>query len=131
MPKKSAINRGQVKLAKLMQRIMTTVKSQYPNASDEYVLLVAAEGVAKYGMALGFYEGLWRGVKAYLESAVGVGKFRQIAGPVRSLVLHIGRLWMSGASDNEILQAIRSSSLPDDVRTALENYFVGVGVQKQ
>ena len=130
MPKKSAINRGRVKLEKLMQRIITTVKAQYPNASDEYVLLVAANAVHKYAMALGYYEGVWRGVKTYLESVVGVGKFRQIAGPVRSAVLHIARLITSGASDDEIQKTIEGYSLPDDIKTALKNYFIGVGAQK-
>lgn len=130
MPKKSAINRGRAKIEKLLQRIMTTVKAQYPNASDEYVLLVAANAVHRYAMALGYYEGVWKGVKAYLESAVGVGKFRQIAGPVRSVTLHVARLQLSGASEDEIQRTIDASSLPDDIKTALKNYFIGVGVQK-
>jgi len=67
MPRKSAINRGAAKFNKLYMRILNTVKAQFPNAPDEVVAQHAAEGVYKYASALGYYEGMWRGFKAYLE----------------------------------------------------------------
>lgn len=130
MPKKSAINRGAFKLTKLYNKIYTTIKAQNPNVPDEYAMFMALEGVAKYAEAVGFYEGVWRGFKAYLLSKVSVGTFRQIAGPVRSVVLHIARLLMNGASDDEIEKTIDSASLPQDIRDALKAYFIGAGTQK-
>jgi hypothetical protein len=129
MPKKSAINRGAAKLQKLYMRIYNTVKSQFPNAPDEVVAQRAAEGVYKYAMALGYYEGMWRGFKAYLEGKRVLDAYRHIMGPLRSAVVHLARLQLAGAKDTELEAAINSLGFPDPVKQALKEFFVTGKVQ--
>jgi len=124
MPRKSAINRGSAKFQKLYLRIMNTVKAQYPNAPDEVVSQRAAEGVYKYASALGYYEGMWRGFKAYLEGKNVADAYRHIMGPLRSAVVHLARLQLTGATDTELETAITGLGFPEPVKTALKEYFV-------
>jgi len=124
MPRKSAINRGGAKFQKLYMRILNTVKAQFPNAPDEVVAQHAAEGVYKYASALGYYEGMWRGFKAYLEGKGVADAYRHIMGPLRSAVVHLARLQLAGATDAELEAAINGLGLPDPVKNALREYFV-------
>jgi hypothetical protein len=124
MPRKSAINRGGAKFQKLYMRIYSTVKSQFPNAPDEIVARHAAEGVYKYASALGYYEGMWRGFKAYLEGKNVADAYRHIMGPLRSAVVHLARLQLAGATDAELETAINGLGFPDTVKQALKEFFV-------
>jgi len=124
MPRKSAINRGGAKFQKLYMRILNTVKAQFPNAPDEVVAQHAAEGVYKYAAALGYYEGAWRGFKAYLEGKNLEMAYRHIMGPLRSAVVHLARLQLAGATDQELETAIDGLGFPDPVKQALKEYFV-------
>jgi hypothetical protein len=126
MPRKSAINRGSAKFQKLYLRIMNTVKAQFPNAPDEVVASHAAEGVYKYASALGYYEGMWRGFKAYLESQNLTASYRNVMGPLRSAVVHISRLKLTGADDDQLRSAIDSLSFDITLKNLLKQYF---GVQ--
>jgi len=126
MPRKSAINRGSAKFQKLYLRIMNTVKAQFPNAPDEVVASHAAEGVYKYASALGYYEGMWRGFKAYLETQNLTASYRNVMGPLRSAVVHISRLKLSGADDDQLRSAIDSLSFDITLKNLLKQYF---GVQ--
>jgi len=129
MPRKSAINRGSAKFQKLYLRIMTTVKSQFPNAPDELVASHAAEGVYKYASALGYYEGMWRGFKAYLEGKGTVNVYRNIMGPLRSAVVHLARLQLTGATDDQLNSAISALGFDDTIKNYLREYF-GVNASK-
>jgi hypothetical protein len=124
MPRKSAINRGGAKFQKLYMRILNTVKAQFPNAPDEVVSQHAAEGVYKYASALGYYEGMWRGFKAYLEGKNVADAYRHIMGPLRSAVIHIARLQLTGATDAELEAAISGLGFPEPVKNALKEFFV-------
>ncbi|ADJ54245.1 hypothetical protein HAV1_gp22 [Hyperthermophilic Archaeal Virus 1] len=130
MPRKSAINRGGAKFQKLYMRILNTVKAQFPNAPDEVVAQHAAEGVYKYASALGYYEGMWRGFKAYLEGKGVTDAYRHIMGPLRSAVVHLARLQLTGATDTELENAINGLGLPDPVKNALREFFI-IGKVKQ
>jgi hypothetical protein len=123
MPKKSVLNRGRTKFDKLYLKILNTVKAQYPNAPEELVAKLAAEGVYKYASTLGYYEGMWRGFKAFLTSSGLQQAYRNIMGPLRSAVIHIARLQLSGATDDEIRHAIDSLSFDDVIKTKLKQYF--------
>jgi hypothetical protein len=124
MPRKSAINRGSAKFQKLYMRILNTVKAQFPNAPDEVVSQRAAEGVYKYASALGYYEGMWRGFKAYLEGKNVADAYRHIMGPLRSAVIHLARLQLTGATDAELETAISGLGFPEPVKNALKEFFV-------
>jgi hypothetical protein len=124
MPKKSAVNRGSAKLQKLYMRIYSTVKAQFPNAPDEVVAQRAAEGVYKYAMALGYYEGMWRGFKAYLEGKHVADAYRHVMGPLRSAVVHLARLQLTGATDSELETAINGLGLSEPLKVALKEFFV-------
>jgi len=124
MPRKSAINRGSAKFQKLYMRILNTVKAQFPNAPDEVVSQRAAEGVYKYAAALGYYEGMWRGFKAYLEGKNVADAYRHIMGPLRSAVIHLARLQLTGATDAELETAISGLGFPEPVKNALKEFFV-------
>ena len=124
MPRKSAINRGSAKFQKLYMRILNTVKAQFPNAPDEVVAQRAAEGVYKYAAALGYYEGMWRGFKAYLEGKNVADAYRHIMGPLRSAVIHLARLQLTGATDAELETAISGLGFPEPVKNALKEFFV-------
>jgi hypothetical protein len=124
MPKKSAINRGGAKFSKLYMRILSTVKAQFPNAPDEVVAQHAAEGVYKYAAALGYYEGMWRGFKAYLEGKHVADAYRHIMGPLRSAVIKLARLQLTGATDAEIESTINGLGFPGTVKQALKEFFV-------
>jgi hypothetical protein len=124
MPRKSAINRGGAKFQKLYMRILNTVKAQFPNAPDEVVAQHAAEGVYKYASALGYYEGMWRGFKAYLEGKNVADAYRHIMGPLRSAVVHLARLQLTGATDAELETAISGLGFPEPVKNALKEFFV-------
>jgi hypothetical protein len=124
MPRKSAINRGSAKFQKLYMRILNTVKAQFPNAPDEVVSQRAAEGVYKYAAALGYYEGMWRGFKAYLEGKNVADAYRHIMGPLRSAVIHLARLQLAGATDQELETAINGLGFPEPVKNALKEFFV-------
>jgi hypothetical protein len=129
MPRKSAINRGTAKFNKLYMRIMNTVKAQFPNAPDEVVAQHAAEGVYKYASALGYYEGMWRGFKAYLEGKGTTNVYRNIMGPLRSAVVHLARLQLTGATDEQLASAINALGFDDTVKGYLREYF-GVNASK-
>jgi hypothetical protein len=129
MPRKSAINRGTAKFNKLYMRIMSTVKAQFPNAPDEVVAQHAAEGVYKYASALGYYEGMWRGFKAYLEGKGTTNVYRNIMGPLRSAVVHLARLQLTGATDDQLASAINALGFDDTVKGYLREYF-GVNASK-
>jgi len=129
MPRKSAINRGSAKFQKLYLRIMNTVKSQFPNAPDEVVMQHAAEGVYKYASALGYYEGMWRGFKAYLEGKGTTNVYRNIMGPLRSAVVHLARLQLTGATDAQLASAINALGFDDTVKGYLREYF-GINASK-
>jgi hypothetical protein len=124
MPRKSAINRGSAKFQKLYMRILNTVKAQYPNAPDEVLAQHAAQGVYKYASALGYYEGMWRGFKAYLEGKQVADAYRHVMGPLRSAVVHLARLQLNGATDAELENAINGLGFPDTVKAALKEFFV-------
>ena len=124
MPRKSAINRGGAKFQKLYMRILSTVKAQFPNAPDEVVAQHAAEGVYKYASALGYYEGMWRGFKAYLEGKQVADAYRHIMGPLRSAVVKLARLQLTGATDAELEATINGLGFPDTVKNALKEFFV-------
>jgi len=124
MPRKSAINRGGAKFQKLYMRILSTVKAQFPNAPDEVVAQHAAEGVYKYATALGYYEGMWRGFKAYLEGKQVAEAYRHIMGPLRSAVVRLARLQLTGATDTELESVINGLGFPETVKTALKEFFV-------
>ena len=124
MPRKSAINRGSAKFQKLYMRILNTVNAQFPNAPDEVVSQRAAEGVYKYASALGYYEGMWRGFKAYLEGKNVADAYRHIMGPLRSAVVHLARLQLTGATDAELETAISGLGFPEPVKNALKEFFV-------
>jgi hypothetical protein len=123
MPKKSAINRGKTRFDKLYLRILNTVKAQYPNAPDELLARLAAEGVYKYASALGYYEGVWRGFKAFLASAKLESAYRNIMGPLRSAVIHIARLQMTGATDDQLRNVIESLAFDATIKQKLKDYF--------
>jgi len=129
MPRKSAINRGTAKFNKLYMRIMNTVKAQFPNAPDEVVAQHAAEGVYKYASALGYYEGMWRGFKAYLEGKGTTNVYRNIMGPLRSAVVHLARLQLTGATDDQLMSAISALGFGEAVKNYLREYF-GVNASK-
>ena len=129
MPRKSAINRGTAKFNKLYMRIMNTVRAQFPNAPDEVVAQHAAEGVYKYASALGYYEGMWRGFKAYLEGKGTTNVYRNIMGPLRSAVVHLARLQLTGATDDQLASAIDALGFDDTVKGYLREYF-GVNASK-
>ena len=129
MPRKSAINRGAAKFNKLYMRIMNTVRAQFPNAPDEVVAQHAAEGVYKYASALGYYEGMWRGFKAYLEGKGTTNVYRNIMGPLRSAVIHLARLQLTGATDDQLASAIAALGFDDTVKNYLREYF-GVNASK-
>jgi hypothetical protein len=129
MPRKSAINRGTAKFNKLYMRIMNTVKAQFPNAPDEVVAQHAAEGVYKYASALGYYEGMWRGFKAYLEGKGTINVYRNIMGPLRSAVVHLARLQLTGATDDQLTSAISALGFDEAVKNYLREYF-GVNASK-
>jgi len=131
MPRKSAINRGSAKFQKLYMRILNTVKAQFPNAPDEVVSQHAAEGVYKYASALGYYEGMWRGFKAYLEGKNVADAYRHIMGPLRSAVIHLARLQLTGATDAELETAISGLGFPEPVKNALKEFFVTGKVKAQ
>ena len=131
MPRKSAINRGSAKFQKLYMRILNTVKAQYPNAPDELVAQRAAEGVYKYAAALGYYEGMWRGFKAYLEGKQVAEVYRHIMGPLRSAVVHLARLQLAGATDDELEAAINGLGFPPTVKQALKEFFITGKVKPQ
>jgi hypothetical protein len=131
MPRKSAINRGGAKFQKLYMRILNTVKAQFPNAPDEVVSQHAAEGVYKYASALGYYEGMWRGFKAYLEGKNVADAYRHIMGPLRSAVIHLARLQLTGATDAELETAISGLGFPEPVKNALKEFFVTGKVKAQ
>ena len=131
MPRKSAINRGGAKFQKLYMRILNTVKAQFPNAPDEVVSQRAAEGVYKYASALGYYEGMWRGFKAYLEGKNVADAYRHIMGPLRSAVIHLARLQLTGATDAELETAISGLGFPEPVKNALKEFFVTGKVKAQ
>ena len=123
MPKKSAINRGRAKFDKLYLRILNTVKAQYPNAPDELVAKLAAEGVYKYASALGYYEGVWRGFKAFLSSAGLDTSYRNIMGPLRSAVIHIARLQLTGATEDQVARVIDSLTFDVVLKNKLKQFF--------
>jgi hypothetical protein len=123
MPRKSAVNRGRTKFDKLYLRILTTVKAQYPNAPDELVAKLAAEGVYKYASALGYYEGVWRGFKAFLASSGLQTAYRNIMGPLRSAVIQLARLQMTGATDDQLLRVVDSLAFDDTIKQKLKEYF--------
>ncbi len=123
MPRKSAINRGRTKFDKLYLRILSTVRAQYPNAPEELVAKLAAEGVYKYASALGYYEGVWRGFKAFLGAAGLQMAYRNIMGPLRSAVIHVARLQMTGATDDQILRVIDSLAFDDTIKHKMKEYF--------
>ena len=129
MPRKSAINRGAAKFNKLYMRIMNTVRAQFPNAPDEVVAQHAAEGVYKYASALGYYEGMWRGFKAYLEGKGTTNVYRNIMGPLRSAVVHLARLQLTGATDEQLASAIAALGFDDTIKNYLREYF-GVNASK-
>ena len=131
MPRKSAVNRGGAKFQKLYMRILNTVKAQYPNAPDEVLARHAAEGVYKYASALGYYEGMWRGFKAYLEGKQVADAYRHIMGPLRSAVVHLARLQLAGAADEELETAINGLGFPPTVKQALKEFFVTGKVKAQ
>jgi len=126
MPRKSAINRGTAKFNKLYMRILNTVKAQFPNAPDEVVAQHAAEGVYKYASALGYYEGMWRGFKAFLETKNLTASYRNIMGPLRSALVHLARLQLTGADNDQMRNAIESLSFDTTLKQLLKDYF---GVQ--
>jgi hypothetical protein len=123
MPKKSAVNRGKTKFDKLYLRILSTVKAQYPNAPDELVARLAAEGVYRYASALGYYEGIWRGFKAYLASENLMSSYRNVMGALRSAIIHVARLQMSGASDDEIAKVIDSFTFDVPLKNTIKKFF--------
>jgi hypothetical protein len=123
MPRKSAVNRGKTKFDKLYLRILTTVKAQYPNAPEELVAKLAAEGVYKYASALGYYEGVWRGFKAFLASANLQTAYRNIMGPLRSAVIQIARLQMTGATDDQLRNVIESLAFDATIKQKIKDYF--------
>lgn len=123
MPRKSAISRGRSKFDKLYLRILTTVKAQYPNAPEELVSKLAAEGVYKYASTLGYYEGVWRGFKAFLTSAGLQTAYRNIMGPLRSAVIHVARLQMTGATDDQLKNVIDSLAFDDQIKNKIKEYF--------
>ena len=123
MPRKSAVNRGRTKFDKLYLRILTTVKAQYPNAPEELVAKLAAEGVYKYASSLGYYEGVWRGFKAFLASSGLQHAYRNIMGPLRSAIIHIARLQMTGATDDQLKNVIDSLTFEDPVKKKIKEYF--------
>jgi hypothetical protein len=124
MPRKSAINRGSAKMGKLLLRIYNTIKAHYPNVPDEVAAQHAAQGVYKYALALGYYEGRWRAFTAYLRTSGEANVFRHIMGPLRSAVIKIAKMELSGASDTEILNTIEGLGLPDEAKKALKKFFV-------
>jgi len=124
MPRKSAINRGSAKMEKLLLRIYSTVKAHYPNAPEEVVAQHAARGVYKYAMALGYYEGRYRAFVAYLRSTGRHAVLRHVMGPVRSAVIKIAKMELSGASEEEITETIKSFGLPEEAKKALTEFFV-------
>jgi len=123
MPRKSAINRGSAKMEKLLLRIYSTVKAHYPNAPEEVVAQHAARGVYKYAMALGYYEGRYRAFVAYLRSTGQQKILRHIMGPMRSAVIKIAKMELSGASEEEITKTIESFGLPDEAKKVLKDFF--------
>jgi hypothetical protein len=123
MPRKSAINRGKTKFDKLYLRILTTVKAQYPNAPEELVAKLAAEGVYKYASSLGYYEGVWRGFKGFLASAGLQTAYRNVMGPLRSAVIQIARLQMTGATDDQLRNVIESLAFDITIKQKLKDYF--------
>ncbi|MCI4409946.1 MAG: hypothetical protein JHC26_12705 [Thermofilum sp.] len=126
MPRKSAINRGTAKFQKLYLRILNTVKAQFPNAPDEVIAEHAAQAVYKYATALGLYEGEWRGFKAFMASKNLLKSYRNEMGPLRSAVIHLVRLRMTGADDEQLRNAIESLSFDLEIKKLLKEYF---GVQ--
>ncbi len=123
MPRKSAINRGKSKFDKLYLKILATVKAQYPNAPDELVSRLAAEGVFKYASTLGYYEGVWRGFKAFLASQNLDSSYRNIMGALRSAVIHLARLQMTGATDDQIARVIDSMTFDAVIKNKLKQFF--------
>jgi hypothetical protein len=123
MPKKSAINRGRAKFDKLYLRILATVKAQYPNAPEELVAKLAAEGVYRYASSLGYYEGVWRGFKAFLASAGLATPYRNVMGPLRSAVIQIARLQMTGATDDQLRNVIESLAFDPVIKQKLKDFF--------
>ena len=123
MPRKSAINRGAVKFGKLYTRIYNTIKSHYPGAPDEVVARQAAEAVFKYASSLGYYEGMWRGFKAFLESKGVGGAYRNIMGPLRSAIVHLARLQLTGATDEQLARVIDSMAFDDNIKRLLREFF--------
>ncbi len=130
MPKKSIINRGKVKVMKLYQRIYNTIKANYPDAPPEVISARAVEGVLAHAEALGYFQGVWQGFYKFLQSKTNVAGYRNIMGNIRAAVIHIARLEMSGATDAEIENTIKGLGLPDDVKTAIQEYFMGAGTKK-
>ena len=124
MPRKSAINRGTAKMGKLLLRIYSTVKAHYPGVPDEVAAQHAAQGIYKYALALGYYEGRWRAFTAYLRTSGEIGVFRHIMGPLRSAVVKIAKMELSGASDTEISNTIDGLGLPDEAKRALKKFFL-------
>lgn len=131
MPKKSVINRGRTKIQKLFNTMISTIKARYPTISDDEARIMAIQGVLNYAVALGYYEGVWRGAKAYLDSKGVLGSNRAALGGIRSVVIKVARLIMAGASDEEIAKTIEGSGIPDTVKTALKEYFLEAGKQNQ
>ena len=123
MPRKSAISRGRSKFDKLYLRILTTVKAQYPNAPEELVSKRAAEGVYNYASTLGYDEGVWRGFKAFLASAGLQMAYRNIMGPLRSAVIPVARLQMTGATVDQLKNVIDSLAFDDQIKRKIKDYF--------
>jgi len=123
MPRKSAVNRGRTKFDKLYLRILTTVKAQYPNAPDELVAKLAAEGIYKYASSLGYYEGVWRGFKAFLAGSGLQQAYRNIMGPLRSAVIQVARLQMTGATDDQLRNVIESLAFDQPIKQKIKEYF--------
>ena len=124
MPTKSAINRGSAKMGKLLLRIYNTIKAHYPGVPEEVAAQHAAQGVYRYALALGYYEGRWRSFTAYLKTSGQTQLFRHILGPLRSAVIKIAKLELSGASDTEIQNTIDGLGLPDEAKRALKRFFL-------
>jgi len=89
----------------------------------------AADGVYKYASALGYYEGMWRGFKAYLEGKGTVNVYRNIMGPLRSAVVHLARLQLTGATYDQLNGAISALGFDDTIKNYLREYF-GVDASK-
>jgi hypothetical protein len=74
---------------------------------------------------------MWRGFKAYLEGKNVADAYRHIMGPLRSAVIHLARLQLTGATDAELETAISGLGFPEPVKNALKEFFVTGKVKAQ